>query len=67
MILKMTFFKLMINTVFGKTMENLREQRDIKLATTESYLALEPNYHTTEFFTEHLLAIEMKKNSNNYG
>ena len=57
----------MINTVFGKTMENLREQRDIKLATTENYLALEPSYHTTEFFTEHLLAIEMKKNSNNYG
>ena len=67
MILKMTFFKLTINTVFGKTMENLREQRDIKLATTENYLVLEPNYHTTEFFTEHLLAIEMKKNSNNYG
>ena len=67
MILKMTFLKLMINTVFGKTMENLREQRDIKLATTENYLALEPSYHTTEFFTEHLLAIEIKKNSNNYG
>ena len=57
----------MINTVLGKTMENLREQRDIKLPTTENYLALEPNYHATEFFTEHLLAIEMKKILNNYG
>ena len=38
--------------------------RDIKLVTTErgrSYLASEPNYHNTKFFTEHLLAIEMKK------
>ena len=57
----MTFFKLMINTVFGKTMENLREQRDIKLASTENYLVLEPNYHTTTFFTEHLIATELKK------
>ena len=51
----------MINTVFGKTMENLREQRDIKLASTENYLVLETNYHTTTFFTEHLIATELKK------
>ena len=40
---------------------------DIKLVTTErrrNYLLSEPNYHTTEFFTENLLAIEMKKKSN---
>ena len=39
---------------------------DIKLVTTErrrNYLLSEPNYHTTEFFTENLLAIEMKKKS----
>ena len=45
-------------------MENVRKNRDIKLVTTEgrsSYLMSEPNYHTTKFFTEHLLAIEMKK------
>ena len=45
-------------------MENVRKHRDIKLVTSEkrrNYLASEPNYHTTKFFTEHLLAIEMKK------
>ena len=54
----------MNNAVFGKTMENVRTNRDIKLVTTErrkNYLVSEPNYHTTKFFTEHLLAIEMKK------
>ena len=57
------FFKLMNNAVFGKTMENLRKHRNIKLVKTErrrSYLASEPNYHTTKFFTENLLAIEMR-------
>ena len=58
------FFKMMNNTVFGKTMENVRKHRDIKLLTTErrrSYLVPEPNYHTTNSFTENLLAIEMRK------
>ena len=57
-------FKLMNNAVFVKTMENVRKHRDIKLVTTErrrNYLVPEPNYHTTKFFTEHLLVIEMKK------
>ena len=57
------FFKLMNNAVFGKTMENVRKHRDIKLVTTErrrNYLVSEPNYHTTKFFTEHLLELEMK-------
>ena len=61
---KKDFFKLMNNAVFGKTMENVRKHRDIKLVIRErrrNYLSSEPNYHTTKFFTEHLLAIETKK------
>ena len=58
------FFKLMNNAVFGKTMTNLRKHRNIKLVTTErrrNYLVSEPNYHTSKFFTENLLAIEIRK------
>ena len=58
------FFKLMNNAVFGKTKENVRKYRDIKVVTTEkrrNYLVPEPNFHTTKFFTENLLAIETKK------
>ena len=49
---------------FGKTMENVRKHRDIKLVTTDekrNKLVSEPNYHTTKGFSENLLAIEMKK------
>ena len=58
------FFKLMINSVFGKTMENGRKHRDIKLVTTDkrrNQLVPEPNYHTTKRFSENLLVTEMKK------
>ena len=58
------FFKIMNNSVFGKTMENVRKHRDIKLVTTDekrNKLVSEPNYHTTKRFSENLLAIEMKK------
>ena len=54
----------MNNAFFGRTMENVRKHRDIKFVTTETrrnYLVSEPNYHTTNFFTEHLLAIKIKK------
>ena len=60
-------FKLMNNVVFGKTMDNVRKCRDIKLVKAErrcNYLVLEPNYHTTKSLAESLLTIEMKKNSN---
>ena len=58
------FHKLMNNAVFGKTMESVRKHRDIKLVTTDkrrNQLVSEPNYHTTKWFSENLLAIEMKK------
>ena len=58
------FFKLMNNSVFGKTMEKVINHRDIKLVTTDekrSKLVSESNYHTTKYFSENLLAIEMKK------
>ena len=58
------FFKLMNNSVFGKTMENVRKHRDIELVTTEKRrikLVSEPNYHTTKQFSENLLATKMKK------
>ena len=54
----------MNNAVFGKTMDNVRNHRDIKPAMTQkrrNNLVSEPNYHTTMFFTENLLAIELKK------
>ena len=57
-------FKLMINSVFGKTMENIRKHRDIKLVTTDkkrSKLISEPNYHTINLISEDLSIIEMKK------
>ena len=50
--------------VFGKTMQNLRKHRDIKLVTTDkrrNQLASEPNYYMTKYFPENLIAIEMKK------
>ena len=58
------FFKLMNNAIFGKAMENVRKYRDIKLVTTDkrrNQLASEPNYHTTKYFSDNLLAMEMKK------
>ena len=54
----------MNDAVLGKTMENMRKQMNIKLVITErkmNYLVSEPNYHTTYFFRENILAIEMKK------
>ena len=57
----------MNNSVFRKTMENVRKYSDIKLFTTEkrrNYLLSEPNYRTAYFFTENLLAIETKKKKN---
>ena len=57
-------FKLMNNSVFGKTMENIRKHREIKSVTTDnkrSKLVSEPNYHTINLISEDLSIIEMKK------
>ena len=58
------FFKLMNNSVFGKTMENIRKHIDIKLVTTDkrrSRLVSEPNYYTINLISEDLSIFEMKK------
>ena len=57
-------FKLMNNAVFGKTMENIRKHRDIKLVTIDkkrNKLVSEPNYHTINYISEDLSIIEMNK------
>ena len=56
--------KLMDNSVFGETVENIRKHRDIKLVTTDrkrSKLVSEPNYHNINLISEDLSIIEMKK------
>ena len=57
-------FKLMNNSVFGKTMENIRKHRDIKLVKTDkkrNKLVSEPNYHIINLISEDLSIIQMKK------
>ena len=58
------FFKFMNNSVFRKTIENIRKHRDIKLVTADkkrSKLVSEPSYHTINLISEDLSIIEMKK------
>ena len=58
------FFKLMNNAVFGKTMENVRKHRDIKLVKTDkkrNKLVSEPNFHTMKLIDHNLAIIEMRK------
>ena len=57
------FSKLMNNSDFEKTMENVRNHRNIKLVTTNkqrNILVSEPNYYTTKHISEHFLIIEVK-------
>ena len=57
----------MNNSVFGKTTENVRNHRDVKLVTSEKRrkrLVSESNYHSCKKFSDHLMEIEMKKNKN---
>ena len=58
------FFKLINNSVFGKTLENVRNHRDIKLVTSDKRrkrLVSEPNCHSHKTFSYCLMAKEMKK------
>ena len=58
------FFKLINNAVFGKTMENVRKHRDIKLVKIDkkrNKLVSEPNYHTMKLIDNNLAIIEMRK------
>ena len=59
------FFKLMNNEVFGKTMENLRKHRDIKLVTNNKKrckLTSKPNYHTTKWFSKSFFSNRNEEN-----
>ena len=58
------FFKLMNNSVFGKTMENIRNRVDIKLVNNKKQaenLSAKPNFNHCNVFSEDLVAIHMKK------
>ena len=61
---EMEFFKLMNNSVFGKTMENIRKHRNIKLVTNkESYLktVMKPSFKSGVLFGKNLMGCEMGK------
>ena len=60
------FFKLMNNSVFGKTMENIRNRVDVKLVNTEEKfkkLSAKPNYKSRKILSENLISVHMKKTS----
>ena len=54
------FFKLMNNSLFGKTMENIRNHKDMKLVTSNKTY-LKPNFKDDHPFYKHLFAVEMAK------
>ena len=57
------FFKLMNNSVFGKTMENIRNRVDVRLITSElqaKKLISKPNFEHRTIFSENLIAVHMK-------
>ncbi|XP_065643096.1 uncharacterized protein LOC136074684 [Hydra vulgaris] len=63
------FFKLMNNSVFGKTMENAENRVDIRLVTDRNEvikLASKPNFESTTIFNENLIAIHIKRKKLKY-
>ena len=60
------FLKLMINSVFGKTMENIRNRVNVKLVNTQEKLkklSAKPNFKSCKIFNENLISVHMKKTS----
>lgn len=60
------FFKLMNNSVFGKTMENIRNRVDIRLVMSDQKLlklVKQPNYLRFTKINNELLSVEMQKTS----
>ena len=58
------FFKLMNNSVFGKTMENIRKRVDVRLVTSKeklSKLASKPTYVSSKILNENLVAVHKIK------
>ena len=58
------FFKLMNNSVFGKTMENIENRVDVRLVSTKEEamkLSKQPNFESRTIFDENLIAIHMKR------
>ena len=63
-LLEKDFFKLMNNSVFGKTMENIRKRVDVRLVTDENKLlkmAAKPTYVSSKIFNENLVAVHKIK------
>ena len=57
------FFKLMNNSVFGKTMENIRNRVNVKLVNKAKKLVAMPNFRNLNIFCEELVSVHMKKTS----
>ena len=58
------FLKLMNNSDFGKTLENIRNRVDIRLISSDKVaqkLAAKPNFDRCTIFDENLIAVHMKK------
>ena len=60
------FYKLMNNSVFGKTMENIRNRVNVQLVTSREKfkkLVAKPNFRSRKIFNENLVSVHMKKTS----